>query len=240
MTTDIHQTMPAIILVEDDQALRESTAEYLSKIGYAVVAVGDGLHFFKTLAAGAYDAAIIDLGLPDMDGMRLVEYLQANTSMPCIILTARDDLEDRVLGYDSGADLYLIKPVDCRELASALGRLVRRVAENTPLEAQFIHRLIHWRLSPHNTSLFTPERAVISLSYKELAFLRCLAAASQQPVARSIILEALEYAHDDLAHRALESLVRRLRRKIEQVTDAAPIQTCHGVGYAFAAPLIVE
>ncbi|MGD9946982.1 MAG: response regulator transcription factor [Desulfobulbus sp.] len=236
MTTDTPPATPTILLVEDDQALRESTTEYLSKTGYTVTAVGDGLHFFQALAAGACDAAIIDLGLPDMDGMRLVEYLHANSVIPCIILTARDDLEDRVLGYDSGADLYLIKPVDLRELASALGRLLRRVAEITPAE----NPSMHWCLSPRTTNLLTPERVAISLSYKELALLRCLITTPQQPVARAIIFESLGQRNDDFAHRALESLVRRLRRKIEQVTAAAPIQTCHGVGYAFAAPVILE
>lgn len=235
MTSNIFQLTPTALLVEDDQALRESTAEYLSKIGYVVTAVGDGLHFFQALAAQGYDVAIVDLGLPDMDGMQLLEYMRANTSMPCVILTARDGLEDRVLAYDFGADLYLIKPVDLREVASALGQLMRRVGRNT---AQDIASS-HWRLNLHNSNLLTPSSITIALSFKELVYLNCLTANPQQPVHRATILAALDYADDFCAHRALESLVRRLRRKIEQVAGTAPIKTCHGVGYSFAAPVIV-
>lgn len=236
MTSNTSLLIPTVLLVEDDQSLRESTAEYLSKIGYVVTAVGDGLHFFQALAAQGYNVAIIDLGLPDMDGMQLLEYMRANTSTPCVILTARDGLEDRLLAYDSGADLYLIKPVDLREVASALGRLVRRMARSATRE----NNSRHWRLRPQNSNILTPSQVAISLSFKELTLLNCLAANPQQPVPRSIILEALNYGDDSFAHRALESLVRRLRRKIEQSMTASPIQTCHGIGYSFAAQIVVD
>lgn len=225
-----------IILAEDDLALQHSVAEYLTRVGYSVTAVSNGLDFFRALGENTFNAAIIDLGLPDISGMRLVEYIQANNAMPCIIQTAHDLLEERVQGYETGADLYLIKPVDCRELASALGRLLRRkyatASKTVPNN--------HWNLKREHSSLIAPDLTPISLSFKEFAFICCLAADPQQPVPRQTILQSLGYSDDECSHRALESLVRRLRRKLDLSTGSIPIHTCHGIGYTFSAALRVE
>lgn len=224
----------SIILVEDDKALRESIAEYLTCVGFDVTAVGDGLNFFCILGEKKFAAAIIDQGLPDLDGLRLVEYIHANTSMRCIILTARDAIESRIAGYDAGADLYMVKPVDCRELVSALTNSIKRKnADESGYKSAI------WRLNRSNTTLISPDLAMISLTGKEFDFIRCLAAAPEQVVTRQEIMVALQYMNDEFANRALESLVRRLRRKIERAAKESPIITRHGVGYSFAMPITI-
>ncbi len=223
-----------IILVEDEPTLRESLAEYLTNTGYEVTAVASGLKFYQALADTTFQAAIIDLGLPDMDGLQLVEYVRNNTSMRCIILTARNTVDDRVSGYDAGADLYLQKPVDCRELASALASLLQRSVRNgAPAAAQ-------WQIFRQNAALLAPSAAVIPLTTRELDFILSLAATPQETVPRFEILTALGYANDDFSHRALESLVRRLRRKIEHAGSSSPILTSHGIGYRFSALVILR
>lgn len=226
----------SVIMVEDDHALRESVAEYLANIGYDVTAVGTGLQFYHALAEKAFQVAIIDLGLPDMDGLQLAEYIRNNTAMRCIILTARDAVDDRISGYDAGADLYMVKPVDCRELASALSRKVQRCSEaHSTGECAG-----QWRLHRQNATLIAPSDAVIQLTSRELDFLFSLASAPDETVARTHILDTLGYTNDEFSHRALESLIRRLRRKIEHAFGSSPILTCHGIGYRFSAPLLIS
>lgn len=223
-----------IIMVEDNKSLRDTIAEYLTIVGYDVTAVESGLAFYHALAEQTFSVAIIDLGLPDINGLQLVEYIRNNTTMRCIILTARDLVDDRIAGYDSGADLYMVKPVDCRELASALSRNVQRsTANNDAME-----RSGQWRLNRQTATLVTPSCMLVHLTAREMDFLLCLAASPEEAIPRSAILTALGYGEDEFSNRALESLIRRLRRKIEGIFGSSPILTRHGVGYSFSASLI--
>lgn len=231
--SSVESAASRIVLVEDNKALRDSVAEYLSIVGYDVTAVASGLGFYHALAEQTFDVAVIDLGLPDMDGLQLVQYIRNNTDMRCIILTARDLVDDRIVGYDSGADLYMVKPVDCRELAAALTRMVQRAATHRD-DASCTG---HWRLNRQNATLVTPCCAFIPLTAREMDFLLCLAASPDEAVPRATILETLGYTNDEFSNRALESLIRRLRRKIEGIIGSSPILTRHGVGYSFSAAL---
>ena len=222
-----------IILVEDDKMLRESVAEYLTLVGYDVISVDCGLKFYHTIAEQNFVAAVIDLGLPDIDGLQLAEYIRNNTTMRCIILTARGSVDERIAGYNFGADLYMVKPVDCRELSSALGRMLQRtILEHKPSHGK-------WSINCQRANLITPESGLLQLTTKEMSFLLSLAESSMEPVLRDTILTTLGYRTDEYANRALESLVRRLRRKIESVYGRAPILTHHGIGYSFSAQIEV-
>ena len=245
MITSVHMPEPdnlplktfssRVLLVEDDDALRDSVADYLSRIGYEVTAVESGLRFYHALAEQTFAAAIIDLGLPDIDGLQLADYVRKNTTMSCLILTARSTVDDRIAGYDSGADLYLVKPVDCRELASALASLLQR---SRNVGAAKIDS--SWSLNRQSATLVTPTAALVSLTSREMDFLLCLAGSPEEAVSRTAILTSLGYCNDDFSNRALESLIRRLRRKIEFVVGSSPILTRHGVGYSFSAPLALD
>lgn len=223
-----------VILVEDEPDIRVNLAEYLVRVGFDVTPVENGLAFYHALAERSFAVAVIDLGLPDMDGLQLVEYLRNNSAMRCVILTARTLIDDRIAGYDCGADIYLCKPVDGRELSAALNRLIERGSHSPSLTQN------HWRLSRRQSALITSSQAVISLTGKELDFIRCLSGAAGETVSRAAILESLKYQNDEFGNRALESMIRRLRRKIEAVCGSSPIHTRHAVGYAFSAPLVVE
>jgi len=224
-----------VILVEDDPVLRNSVADYLTRIGYEMTAVGSGLGFYHALAEQTYAAAIIDLGLPDIDGLQLSEYIRKNTTMACIILTARGTVDARIAGYDSGAALYLVKPVDSRELASALTSILQRSRKDSTAKTD-----PGWRLNRQSATLVTPTSAPVPLTSREMDFLLCLANCPEEAVSRTVILETLGYRNDEFSNRAIESLIRRLRRKIEAIFGNSPILTHHGVGYSFSAPLALD
>jgi len=116
-----------VVLVEDDEDLRDSVVEWLELAGMQVSAVGSAAEFYQVLPKRDFQVAVIDVGLPDQSGHVLAQYLRANTGTAVIMLTARSTIDDKIKGYDSGADLYLVKPVDCRELSAAIVSIAQRV-----------------------------------------------------------------------------------------------------------------
>ena len=231
-------TKVRVLVVEDNHDLRESVVECLGLAGLSAVGVGSASECYQALAGGQFNVALVDIGLPDQSGYVLANYIRANTSLAVIILTARDALDDRVRGYDAGADLYLVKPVDGRELAAAVISLAQRQqirAEPQPapppaLDAWSLH-LGSWRLA-------APNGATSELTAKEMQFLELLAATPGRPVLRDALLTKLYLRHDEYTSRSLDSLVRRLRSKIATDTGVpVPIKTAHAVGYCFSAQL---
>ncbi|MDK9716449.1 MAG: response regulator transcription factor [Trichlorobacter sp.] len=231
-----------ILIVEDDQDLRESIVEYLSIAGFDVTAVKSAAEFYQAVAQGGWSVVVVDIGLPDQSGFVLVEYVRANTDMKVIIMTARDALDDRVKGYDAGADLYLVKPVDCRELAAAITSQAQRHISRSLFCAPVSHSLSppteHWELAQSSWSLIAPDGAQIQLTGKELHFIELLSSGVGKTIARETLLLKLYQRYDEYTSRSLDSLVRRLRVKIMSATACVvPIKTVHAVGYCFSATL---
>lgn len=227
-----------IIIVEDNRDIRENIVEYLSHSGLNVTGVGSGLEFFQTITETTFDIAVFDVGLPDQNGYQLAEYARQKTPMGIIIMTARGETEDRLCGYSSGADLYLVKPVDCRELEAAIRNLSARVRVK-PGKTALDQPADVWFLETSTWRLVSPNKCTITLTAKEMQFVSCLAAASGSTVNRDTLLEKLGYADDEYANRAMDSLVRRLRRKIEELSPASsPLKTVHTMGYCFSAPIV--
>ena len=227
-----------VLVVEDNHDLRESVVECLTLAGLGAVGVGSASECYQALVSGDFSVALVDIGLPDQSGYVLAQYIRANTALAVIILTARDALDDRVRGYDSGADLYLVKPVDCRELAAAVTSLAQRQrirAEPQPPPAPAAGS---WSLYLGSWRLAAPNGIGSELTAKEMQFLELLAATPGRAVARDTLLTKLYLRHDEYTSRSLDSLVRRLRAKITADTGiAVPIKTAHAVGYCFSATL---
>jgi two-component system OmpR family response regulator/two-component system response regulator TctD len=232
-----------IVLVEDDTLLRDSLASYLTLVGFAVTAVGDGLSLYRLLGAHKFAVAVIDLGLPDEDGTTLVSYLRRNTDSAIIVITARDTLDSRVECYRVGADLFLGKPVDGGELAAAIASLAGRrstVAEPPPAVAVAMADASSWTFVTRQRALLSPAARRVELAVKECQLLTALVAEGGCTAKRLMLLEAIYGQKDSNTERALDTLVRRTRRKIEMATGTpAPILTEHGVGYAFVANICV-
>jgi len=230
-----------VVLVEDDEDLRDSVVEWLELCSMHVNAVGSAAEFYQVLPKCDFQVAVIDVGLPDQSGYVLAEYIRANTGIAIIMLTARSTIDDRIKGYGSGADLYLVKPVDCRELSAAIvsiAQRVRKLPAEVPDVAKTVQQL--WTISAAQWQLNVAGEAQIALSVKELKFLELLAATPGQPVLRKTVLTELYQRHDDYTGRSLDSLVRRLRAKVQAKTGIEiPVRTVHAVGYCFVGAIAV-
>jgi DNA-binding response OmpR family regulator len=229
-----------VLVVEDDRDLRDSVVEYLHLAGLSASGVGTAAEFYHAQTSGDWSVAVVDIGLPDQSGYVLVEYIRSNTAMKVIILTARDTVDDRVRGYDSGADIYLIKPVDCRELAAAIVSLAQRQQVQLVQHISQHPQVDSWCLNQKAWSITAPNGASIALTSKEMQFLGLLANTPGKPVARETLLSKLYLRHDEYTSRSLDSLVRRLRSKIMTASGSSvPIKTAHAIGYCFSSPLLI-
>ncbi len=239
---------PRIIIVEDDMLLRNSLVEYLTLHEYDVTGTGSAGEFYCQFALQPYDIAILDIGLPDQDGMVLSEYLRKNSAVRIIMFTARASVDDKIAGYKAGADIYLVKPVDFRELAVAVDALASRldhqgrgvIPVSSPKEVSPSAAPANWRLVPNAMTLYTPDGGKIKLSVKEVDFMSLLCRDSRATASRLDLLRNLGYFNNDSGNRALESLVRRLRQKTSALQIELPIQSAYGVGYCFLEKIKVE
>ena len=224
-----------IILVEDDTDLRESLMEALAIHGYPVTGVGTGLNFYRELGRKAFDVAIIDLGLPDVDGYELVEFVRRNSAAGVIVVTARGEVTERVKGYVSGADLYLTKPVDASELAAAIASIAARRHAATP------GKVDGWRLAQDSWRLIAPDCSECQLSQREFLLMMALTDSSGLPVSRDALYQRIYSLGVDVAAAStLDSLVSRLRsRFLAQHGRQLPLQTVDGSGYRFVGRLSV-
>lgn len=231
-----------IVLVEDDEALREGLKEYLQLSGCQVTAVPSGLEFFAALTSEPeFQLAVVDLGLPDVDGQRLVEHLRQHTRVKIIVLTANQTAGARIDSYTAGADLYMGKPVDPRELAAALrslgGRQEPAQTSRLATSPASVATTPAWRLDKPRRRLISPEGKDVQLSPIEYRLMELLRGAHGETLARETILLALYKRDEESAHKVLEVLVGRLRRKLAGISAAAPILTAYGVGYSFSEPI---
>lgn len=219
-----------IVVVEDEEALREEIVFHLQRADHAVTGVGSAAALYRHLSIAVVDLIVLDLGLPDEDGLSVAAHLQAR-GYGLVILTARSAMEDRILGLQQGADAYLIKPVDFGLLNATIASVFRRLGALPPNPSAFP---AEWRLDSANWTLRSPDGQTISLTAKESILLKTLFAIPGEAVDRRTLNRVLQADSDDLDYRRLEALVSRLRHKIAQHTPLLlPIKTVHGVGYAF-------
>jgi DNA-binding response OmpR family regulator len=215
-----------ILVIEDDQKVANFIASGLGQEGYAVDVLHEGTSAGAQALAYDYDAAVLDLMLPGRSGFQVLRDIRARkATLPILILTAKDSLEERVAGLDSGADDYMVKPFALAELSARLRALLRRGAarENTlrvgDLEMDTVRRLVR-----------RAGRAV-DLKPKEYALLEFLMRNSDRPVTRSLIIEHVWNIHFDSVSNVVEVHVNALRNKIDRGFDRPLIHTIRGVGY---------
>lgn len=212
-----------ILLVEDDALLGDALRAGLGQQGFQIDWVRDGVAAERELRATPYDAAILDLGLPRQDGLvTLSAARQAGVATPVLILTARDEVADRVQGLDLGADDYVVKPVDLHELAARLRALIRRA-----------HGQTHDRLVVQQVTLDLSARTVqldtqpVALSTREFDLLHILMLNADRAMSRAQLEQRLYNWRDDVDSNAIEVHMHHLRRKLPGVS----IDTVRGVGY---------
>lgn len=227
-----------VLMVEDDNDLRENIVEFLELEGFEVTGSACAVDFFYSLAISEFDITIVDIGLPDKSGFEIVQHLRENSELGIILLTARDNINDKMKGYEAGADQYFVKPVDCRELAASIKNLYLRLErEKTSKNDASAAQNDTWIFNSHNWTLESPTGKSSKLTTKEFIFLQLLISKNGNPVLRETILTALDY-HNEGAYgnRALDVMIVRLRSKIKKDTqEELPVKTVHSVGYCFSA-----
>ena len=218
-----------LLLVEDDERLARGVAASLEAAGFSVDRLDSGEDALQLAGAEPYAAIILDLGLPDIDGLDVLSRLRARGALtPVLILTARDMVDDRINGLDRGADDYMAKPFDPRELESRIRALVRR-SQGTPDPVLRIGPLVFDR-SSRTVSL---DDSVIDLRRRELAVLETLMGRPGKVIPKER-LSAEVFAFDDaVTPNALEVYVGRLRRKL--LPSGPAIRTVRGLGYMIEA-----
>jgi len=221
-----------ILLVEDHPTLREVIRDHLTGRGFVVDAFAGGQDALAAVEVVGYDALILDLGLPDMDGLDLLVRIRtlAGSALPALIVTARDAVPERVRGLDAGADDYLVKPFDLMELEARLRAVLRRPGDRR-MELLSLGRL---RLDRARREASVDD-VPLALQRRELALLDQLLRADGRVVVRDLLEERLYGLEEAVTPNALEALVSRLRRKLEAAQCGVRIETRRGIGYRLTA-----
>lgn len=222
-----------LLLVEDYRPLQKSLAKGLREAGFAVDAAGDGQEGLWYAMSNDYDVIILDLMLPGMDGLRVLKKLRAKDRQnPVLILTAKDTLQDRITGLDLGADDYLVKPFEFRELLARLRALTRR---------RYQHKHPRIQIEDLRIDLTTQQvwrgRHELQLTPREYALLEYLAMRAGQTVSRTDIWEHLYEFSSAASSNVVDVYIGYLRKKIERPGKPALIRTVRGRGYTLGAQL---
>ncbi len=212
-----------ILLVEDDELLGDGLRTGLVQYGYAADWLKDGLSADQALKTESFDLVVLDLGLPKMSGITVLQNLRARgQTMPVLILTARESIEDRVKGLDSGADDYLTKPFDLDELCARLRALQRRFSSRA--EPLIVHENITLDPAAHSVTL---NGELINVSRREFALLHKLLENAGRVLSREHLTQSLYGWGEDVDSNALEVHIHNLRKKFGQEF----IHTIRGIGY---------
>ncbi len=220
-----------ILLVEDDPTLRQLVSRNLGAQGFAVDTAATIAEARHALDVGSFDAVLLDLTLPDGDGIQFLKQLRAQrNSVPVIAVTARDGVDDRVAGLNLGADDYVVKPFATEELVARMRAVLRR-----PIEA------LGLRLEVGNVELDPAAGAVsvagrgVSVPRKELAILELLMRRAGRVVARGILEQSVYSLGEEIGSNAMDANISRLRRRLTEAEAAITIHAVRGVGYMLAA-----
>jgi len=220
-----------ILLVEDEPDVAQMLAKGLREQSYAVDVAADGDSALHLVFLNNYDLIVLDVMLPLKDGFAVCRELRASeSSVPVLMLTARDDVQDRITGLDAGADDYLVKPFDFHELLARLRALLRRGRTLQPEILEIADLIIDTR--SHEISRAAK---LIELTAKEYALLEYLARRANQVVSRSEIAEHVWDENFDPFSNLIEVYIQRLRRKIDDGREPKLIRTLRGEGYRLAA-----
>jgi two-component system response regulator MprA len=219
-----------VLVVEDDQEIASVLLRSLRLEGYEVRATGDGVSALDESIVFEPDAVVLDLGLPRLDGVEVAKKLRSDGDVPILMLTARDTVDDRVKGLDSGADDYLVKPFDRQELLARLRALLRR---RPPRGSAFVV-VGDLKLNPDTREVFRGER-FIELTSREFELLEYLMRNERLVVSRDRLLEEVWGYAPFAETNTVDVFVSNLRRKLEAGGEPRLLHTVRGAGYVLRA-----
>ncbi len=221
-----------ILLVEDNRRLSDSLRATLMSDGYAVDAAYDGVEGEDMAALTPYDVIILDVMLPKRDGIEVCRSLRdQKLNTPILMLTARDALDDRVLGLDSGADDYLVKPFEVKELRARLRALMRRDSGNKSGEIV----VANLRLDP-STHFVWRDSTPLDLTAKEYSLLEYMVRNPNRLITREMVTDHLWDYEQNITSNVVDVYIRRLRKKVDDPFEPKLIETVRGAGYRLRDP----
>lgn len=233
-----------ILIVDDDRQVTSFLGRFFEKNGYRSTAAASSRELFEALEREEADLVVLDLILPDEDGLDAARRIQQTRDVPIIMLSARNELHDRIVGLELGADDYVTKPYEPRELLARVRSVLRR-HRRTPAGSPHATHATRFRFD--NVELDTvraravrvSDRTDIGLTSTEFALLKCLVEAGGELVSRSDILDAVYGNSVEITDRAIDAHMVRLRRKLsEAVGDRSVIVTVHGQGYKIGTEIV--
>lgn len=231
-----------LLIVEDDELVQSLLAAYMQNEGFKVSLAGNGKEMLACIDSESIDLILLDLGLPDEDGLVLARQVRARSSLPIIVLTARKEQKDRLAALEIGADDYLTKPFDPEELVlrvrNMLGRTDTGTADEALRERTEVFRFEGWTLDAGGHSLIDGKDQKVSLTRAEFNLLAALVRAPNRVLSRDYLLDAVSQDADAPTDRLIDVLVSRVRKKIEKDPKKPEIiTTVVGCGYKFSAQL---
>jgi len=233
------EQMPHLLVVDDDREIRELLTRFLERNHFRVTAARDGREARRAWTAGHYQLVVLDLMLPGESGLDVARWLRGQDNVPIIMLTAMSDETDRIIGLEFGADDYVAKPFNPRELLARVRAVLRRTAETVEKKQTTDTRMIRfsgWLLEPTRRRLLNPDGAEVPLTGGEYDLLVALLDRANRVLTRDMLLELLRGRQAGPFDRAIDVAVSRLRRKLEDDgRNAQVIKTVRGGGYVLAA-----
>lgn len=230
---------PHLLIVDDDREIRDSLSRYLTKNGYRVSAADGAIAMRRVLAAGAIDLVILDVMMPGEDGLTLCRYLRETTRLPIVMLTAVGEETDRIIGLEMGADDYIVKPFNPRELLARIRAVIRRthsLPPEAPVPTSGVIRFAGLTLDAGRHELTGADGVAVPLSQGEFLLLTAFLDHSGRVLTRDQLLDLTRGRSAVPFDRSIDNQVSRLRRKIEPDPKTPTlIQTVWGGGYRFTA-----
>ncbi len=227
-----------ILVVDDDPEIRDLLWQYLGKNGYRVTAVGDGTAMWQALEQTRIDLIVLDVMLPGKDGLELCRDLRTRSAVPVIMLTARGDDMDRILGLEMGADDYLPKPFNPRELLARIKVVLRRAQGLVMAPETDAHPMefAGWHLDPTSRQLRSPEGVVVPLSGSEYRLLHLFLTHPNRVLSRDRLMQLLHGRDAEPFDRSIDVQVGRLRKRLGDTgREPALIKTVRSEGYVLSA-----
>ena len=223
------------LIVDDDVAIRELLCDYQTRFNIQARGVTDGAQMRLALSEESFDVVVLDLMLPGEDGLSLCRWLRSTSDIPILMLTARCEPTDRIIGLELGADDYMAKPFEPRELVARIQTVLRRVRDERSDQRSTI-RFNTWRLNSVLRQLIAPDGLVVPLSNAEFRLLRVFIERPYRVLSREQLLDAARGRSIEAFDRSIDLLVSRLRQKLaDDPKNPQLIKTVRGEGYLFDA-----
>jgi two-component system, OmpR family, response regulator len=233
----MNKTRPHLLLVDDEASIRDPLSKYLERQSFRVTDAADASTARSALLSYDIDLVLLDIMMPGEDGLSLCRHIAATDGPPVILLTAKSEETDRIIGLEIGADDYVVKPFSPRELVARIKVVLRRISSGTPKPERMgeSYHFAGWTLNTAEQSLHDPDGVLVPLSSGEHRMLQVLVVRAGQVLTRDQLLDLTRGREGGPFDRAIDNQVSRLRRKIEvDAKDPQHIKTIWGGGYRFS------